>query len=85
MIEQLKSFFLDLTCNRNSNQIWQRHGKLRKSPCPRKISCSDFFIDVHLQGVAVTSTKYSVNPDKEDVAVVAFNSSESQNGNASHE
>ena len=77
--------FLGRTCDGYSDEVRHGHRELGKPPGPRKISGPDFFVDVHLQRVAVASAKDPVDPDEQDVAVVAFHGRESQDGDASHE
>jgi len=81
----LEISFSGLTCDWYSDEVGNRHRELSETPSSREIPRPDFFIDIHLEGVAVASAEDPIDPDKQDVAVVAFDGSESQDGDAGHE
>lgn len=74
-----------LTSCRYAKEVWQSHGELGIAPCSCKVSCTHLFIDVDLQGIVVSTHEYAIDPYKEDIAIVAFYSCESQDGDPTEE
>ena len=46
------------------------HGHLGEAPSTSKISCSNFFVDVHFERVSVASITDAVDPAKHDISAV---------------
>ena len=80
--QQRRFFFLSLTRDGNADEIRQRHGELREAPRAREVPRPHFLVDEHLERVGVGAARGPVDPDEHDVAVVAADGREGEDGEA---
>lgn len=68
--------------DRNPEEVRNRHRALNKTPGARKVSRSHLLVNVDFERVVVSANGGSVSPHEDDVAIVALDGREAENGDA---
>ena len=65
---------IDIASQRNTNKVWYGLRTLDITPCPRKVSCTDLLVHIHLESIVVPANEDAIDPDKNDISIVPLHS-----------